>query len=299
MTEPDREKQPRRLFRTAAHMIGFGLLLALVILLAKGPPVDPENGGRVAFTEADLAHVHAAFERTWGRPPTAIELRKVFDRYVRNEVFYREALSRGLDRNDPVVKMSLVRKITMLGTAQAEAAEPTNAELKAYCELRTERYRIPASFNLVQVYLNPDKHGENIATDAAKLLTKLRKENPPPKELAELGSMLMLPNVFKDTSEDQLARKFGTVFRDAVMSLAVGQWEGPVESGFGLHLVKITRREESRIPDWTQVRDRIARDMLYENRKAAEDQFYAEILPRYQIVYSEGMSELLEGNAAP
>ena len=38
MTEPEREKQPRRLLGTAAHMIGFGLLLALAILLAKGPP---------------------------------------------------------------------------------------------------------------------------------------------------------------------------------------------------------------------------------------------------------------------
>ena len=299
MTDPERVKQPRRILWTVAHMLGFGLLLALVILLAKGPPVDRDDGGRVAFTEADLAHVHAAFERTWGRPPTAVELRKAFDRYVRDEVFYREALSRGLDRNDPVVKMSLVRKITMLGTAQAQSTEPTDAELKAYFELRTERYHIPASFNLIQVYLSPDKHGEKIRTDAAELLAGLREKDPRPEELAELGDMLMLPNVAKDMSEDQLARTFGTVFRDAVMSLEAGRWEGPVESGYGLHLVKITRREESRIPDWTEVGDRIARDMSYEGRKAAEDQFYAEILPRYQIVYSKGVGELLEGNLAP
>lgn len=276
-------------------MLGFGLLLALVILLAKGPPVDREDAGRVAFTEADLAQVRARFERTWIRPPTAVELRKAFDRYVRDEVFYREALARGLDRNDPVVKMSLVRKITMLGTAQAQAAEPTDAELKAYFELRAERYRIPASFNLMQVYLSPDKHGERIGTDAAKLLARLREKDPRPEELAELGDTLMLPNVAKDMSEEQLARRFGTAFRDAVMSLGVGRWEGPVESGFGLHLVKITGREESRIPEWTEVRDRVARDMQYEGSKAAEDQLYAEVLPRYQVVYSEGLDALLEG----
>jgi len=296
MTEPERKKQPRRLMGTAAHMIGFGLLLALAILLAKGPPVDREDGGRVAFTEADLAHVRARFERTWNRPPTAIELRKAFDRYVRDEVFYREALVRGLDRNDPVVKMSLVRKITMLGTAQAQAVEPTDAELRAYFELRTERYRVPASFDLVQVYLNLDTYGERIGTVAAELLAELREKNPPPEELAELGDMSMLPNVAKDMSEDQLARTFGTAFRDGVMSLAVGQWEGPVESVFGLHLVKITHREESRIPEWTAVRDRIASDMQFEGRKGAEDQFYAEILPRYQVIYSEGLGTLLEGD---
>ena len=296
MTVPQQEKQPRRIWRTAAHMLGFGLLVALAILLAKGPPVDREDGGRVAFTEADLAHVRAAFQRTWSRPPTAIELRKAFDRYVRDEVLYREALARGLDRNDHVVKMSLVRKITMLGTAAAQAAQPTDAELKAYFELRTERYRIPASFNLMQVCLSPDKHGEHIETVVAELLAKLREEDPRPEELAELGDLLMLPNVVKDMSEEQLARTFGTEFESAVMSLPVGRWEGPVESGFGLHLVKITHREESRIPLWTEVRDRIATDMRFEGRKAAEDQLYAEILPRFQVVYSEGVGALLEGD---
>ncbi len=296
MTDPEREKKPRRLWKTAAHMLGFGLLLAVVILLAKGPPVDREEGGRVSFTEADLAQVSATFERTWGRPPTTTELRKAFDRYVRDEVLYREALARGLDRNDPVVKLSMVRKITMLGTAQAQAAEPTDAEVKAYFELRAERYRIPASFNLMQVYLSPDKHGEQMGTVATELLAQLREMDPLPEELAGLGDMLMLPNVAEDMSEEQLARTFGTAFRDGVMPLAVGRWEGPVESGFGLHLVKITHREESRIPEWTEVRDRIASDMQYEGRKAAEDQFYAEVLPRYQVVYSEGVGVLLEGD---
>jgi hypothetical protein len=302
MTDSAKEKQPRPLLGTAAHMLGFGLLLALIILLAKGPPVDREYGDRVAFTEADLAQVRAAFERTWSRPPTAIELRNAFDRYVREEVLYREALARGLDRNDPLVKMSLVRKITMLGAAQAQLAEPTDAELKAYFELRSERYRIPASFNLMQVYLNPDKHGEQIGEDSAQLLAALREEDPQPDELAELGDRIMLPDVAEDMSEEQLARTFGPGFRDAVLSLAVGRWEGPVESGFGLHLVKITRRDESRIPEWTEVRHRIATDMQYEGRNAAEDQLYAEILPRYQVVYSESLSALLEeegGQGAP
>ena len=114
----------------------------------------------------------------------------------------------------------------------------------------------------------------------------------------------MLPGAVRDASEDELARTFGTEFQKAVISLAVGKWEGPVKSGFGVHLVKITHREESRIPEWTDVRDRIAADLQFEGRKAAEDQFYAEVLPRYQVVCSEEVSALLagadgRGDAAP
>ena len=286
---------PRRRWWTAAHLLGFGALLALAILLAKGPPVDRADGGRVIFTEADLAHVRAAFERTWSRPPSASELRKAFDSYMRDEVLYREALARGLDRDDPLVKMSLVRKITMLGTVAAENAEPTDAELKAYFDLRSERYRIPASFDLLQVSLSRDKHGEQIEAVAAERLAQLREAEPSPEQLAEFSDIMMLPGAVRGAPEDELARTFGTEFPEAVMSLAVGTWEGPVKSGFGAHLVKVTHREESRIPEWTDVRDRIASDLQFESRKAAEDQFYAEVLPRYQVVYSEAVSALLEG----
>ncbi len=284
-------------------MVAFGLLLAIGVLLAQGPPVDRQEGGRVTFTEADLAQVSATFERTWSRPPTAAELRSAFERYVRDEVFYREAIARGLDRNDPVVKMSLVRKITMLGTAAAQATEPTDAEIRAFFELRTERYRIPATFDLMQVYLNPEKRGRQLDAHAATLLTELRDARPETEKLSELGDVIMLPRSVQDVSQENLAHTFGRAFADAVLTLPVGRWEGPVESEFGLHLVNITRRVDAQTPDWTQIRDVIIRDMQYEGRKAAEDQFYAEILPRYQIVYSNEVDALLEGagpgNTAP
>ncbi len=284
-------------WRTTVHLFAFGLLTALVLLFAKGPPVARQNLARVTFTTADVAQVRATFERTWSRPPTAVELQSAFERYVRSEVLYREALERGLDRNDPVVKMSLVRKITMLGTAQTQAAEPTDEELEAYFDLRAERYRVPASLSLVQVYLNRDRRAESIDQDAARLLAKLLGEDPGPEALAGWGDASMLPGAVADASEDEIARTFGEDFRQAVVSLPVGPWQGPVESVFGLHLMKITHRQDSRIPDWSEVRDRIATDLLYEGRKAAEDQFYAEVLPRYQVVYDDGVGAALEGPA--
>lgn len=286
-------------WRTTVHILGFGVLAALVIMLALGPPVDQQNLARITFTTADLAQVSATFERTWLRPPTAVELQKAFEYYVRSEVLYREALERGLDRNDPVVRMSLVGKITMLGAAQAQTTEPTDEELKAYFELRSERYRIPASLSLVQVYLSRDRRADSIDRDAVQLLERLREDNPPPDALAELGDSIMLPNVATNVSEDELARTFGEQFRESVVSLPVGQWQGPVVSGFGLHLVRISRREESRIPEWVEVRKRVTTDLLYEGSQAAEDQFYAEVLPRYQVVYEDGVVAALDGQGAP
>jgi hypothetical protein len=276
-------------------MLAFGFLLALAVILVRGAPVDVEDARRVVFTEADVAQVRARHVRTWTRPPTAVELRKAFERHVREEVLYREALARGLDRGDPTVRMVMVRKITMLGTARADAAELTDEDLQAYFALRRERYRIPAMVSLMQVPLSRDKRGDRTRADAEELLAALRQGDPRPEDLAGLGDVLMLPSVCADMAERDLDRTFGGDFSAAVTGLTPGQWEGPVESGFGLHLVKVTRREESRIPDWSEVRGRIETDMRYDARKAAEDQFYAEVAPRYQLLYDEGAAAVLEG----
>jgi hypothetical protein len=284
----------RRPWRTLVHMFVFGVLLAVGILLAKGPPGGEGDIRLVTFTGADVAQVHAKFQRTWGRPPAGPELQRAFERYIRDEVLYREALERGLDRNDPVVRLSLVRKITMLG-AQARASEPTNDEVKAYFALRAERYSTPASVSLRQVCLIRDKHGDSIQKDIEELLAKLREQEPPHEKLAALGDTRMLPVDCRDMVGQRIAGTFGSAFRDAVLSLPVGRWEGPVESGFGLHLVKITRREDSAIPELDDVRRRVVIDMQYEGGQAAEEQFYAEVLPRYRLEYDDTASAALTG----
>jgi hypothetical protein len=189
----------------------------------------------------------------------------------------------------------MVRKITMMGTALAEAAELKDEEIQAYFTLRTERYRIPARVNLVQVYLSRDRRGDRLQSDATQLLESFKQQEPQPGELAGLGDISMLESVYTDMSEQDLDRTFGSEFGAAVLALTPGEWSDPVESSYGLHLVKVTHRMDSRIPELNEVIDRIITDIRYENRKAAEDQFYAEIVPRYQVLYDKAALAVLEG----
>jgi hypothetical protein len=280
------------------HMVAFGALLALLLLVARGRPVDQEAAHRVVLTEADLAQVRATFERTWGRPPTEEELRRAFARYVRDEVLYRDALARGLDLDDPVVRMSMIRKITLLGTSQAAAVDPTDQEMAAFFELRRERYRQPGTLSLYQVCLSP-AGAEAARQDAVqRTLSTLRERDPGPDELAELSDISMLPISVTGQSEERLDSTFGAEFVSAVATLPVGEWAGPIQSGFGIHLVKVLHREPSRVPAWQEVADRIRADMRYQAQKAAEDQLYAEIAPRYRVVLDAGASAAL-GEATP
>jgi peptidyl-prolyl cis-trans isomerase C len=189
----------------------------------------------------------------------------------------------------------MVNKLNMIAAAQAEAVEPTDEEIKAYFTLRQERYRIPATASFMHIYFNMDKRGERAWSDAREVLETIRQQEPHPEKFSDWGDQSMLQNVLVDQTEQEINRMFGAGFGTTVVSLEPGEWQGPLESGYGLHLVKVYNRVESRVPDWSEVGKQIHADMLYEARKAAEDQFYQEIAGRYRVVYDQAISELLEG----
>ena len=47
--------------------------------------------------------------------------------------------------------------------------------------------------------------------------------------------------------------------RDALYQITPGQWQGPVPSGYGVHLVYVSERTEGRRPDLADVREAVRR----------------------------------------
>ena len=54
----------------------------------------------------------------------------MIDDFVREEVYYREALALGLDRNDTVIRRRLQQKMEFLTDTGADLLEPVAGELE-------------------------------------------------------------------------------------------------------------------------------------------------------------------------
>jgi len=291
----DAEPESNTSWKTILHMLIFGLLLAIILLIVIGTPGGTENEKVINVTEADVAQVYAKIMKTWNHLPTKEELKNGIDQYIKDEILYREAIARNLDEDDPTVRLSMVRKITMMGITQTDASNLKDEDIEAYFALRKERYRLPAIVDLEQVYLNKDKRGENITNDVTQLLESLKQENPSPEELINYGDASMINNLYFNIDAEGLDRTFGTGFGASVINLSVGEWSGPIESGYGMHIVKVEKLTESRIPELKEVLQKVITDMSFENRKAAEDQFYSELVPRYKVIYDDTAIEALSG----
>ena len=279
-----------------SHIFLFGFLLFVVLLIILGPPTSGDDQRRVVITDYDVAQVRVAFMRTWQREPTLPELRSQLQNFIREEVLYREALSRGYDKDDIVIRRTLMRKMEFLAEGQVDEKDITDEEIQAYLAIRPEKYRVPPSISFAQVYFNRDKRGAQTRQDIITAIAELEKEELDLDRLQQFGDRFMLQNHYVSKIPQEIRSQFGEQFAERLFQLSPDQWHGPVESGYGLHAVYVYDLEQSYLPEWDQIKDRILMDMLLDERNAAKEQYYTEILRQYQLVYRGSVEDILRGD---
>jgi hypothetical protein len=260
-------------------LLGAGLFIAYSLMSSPGRSNEP---GKIVVTVGQVEHLAAGFARTWQRPPTDAELKGLIDDWVREEIATREAIAMGLDKDDTVIRRRLRQKLEFVSDDIAAQTEPTEADLNAYLQAHPESFRVEPQFTFSQVYLNPDKHGANLARDAAQLLAKLNQAGGKADSSA-LGDSFLLEHTFQSTPTSEVAKQFGDEFAARLGELSPGQWQGPIESGYGVHLVLVSERTEGRLPALAEVRDVVRREWDNARRLEGNGKFYQELLERYTV----------------
>ena len=271
------------------HFTVLGAVLFTAYAVASGL-FAVDQARQIVIGEAEIELLAGRWQRQWQRPPTAEELRALVDARVREEVLYREAQAMGLDVNDVVVRRRMVQKMELLSQDLALLADPTDAELRAFFAEDPEDYRVPPRISFSHVYFNADRRGAAVEDDARRALEQLRAADPPPARGPELGDRFMLAYDYRLQTPAEVQRSFGGGFADALFGLGMG-WQGPIASGYGLHLVNITERVESRIPAYEEVRDRLVMDFNRMRRERANKLLYTALSEKYDVEIDEAALE--------
>jgi hypothetical protein len=223
------------------------------------------------------------WRKTRMRPPTQQELEGLIKDHIQEEIYYREAVSLGLDQDNSVIRRHLRQKMEFLSEDIAAQQEPTEEELDVFLSNNPERFRRDAGLSFRHIYFNRDNRGEMTAADAQSLLANL--DGTESLEVtAGMGDPLPLPHAFRLTFERDVASRFGTIFVEQLLLLDTGRWLGPVESGFGLHLVYIDERIGAEVPELDAVRDEVVREWREVKRQEVNKAFYEGLRGRYRVV---------------
>lgn len=258
-------------------------IFAAYSLVSKG---SSGEGGKIVVTQGQLASMMVVFTGTWQRPPTREEMEGLIRDRVREEVYYREALALGLDKDDTVIRRRLRQKLEFVTDDVAAQDQPSDGELMAYLQAHPDLFRAEQRFTFRQVYLNPEKHRNSLARDTAQLLALLNqalKQTGSKTDISALGDPFLLDNSFDALPAGEVAKLFGDKFAKALGGLSLGQWQGPVESGFGVHLVFVSERPQGRAPMLADVRDAVRREWATARRLEAKEKSYREMLKRYTV----------------
>jgi len=191
---------------------------------------------------------------------------------------YQRALELGLHREDPVVRRILVQKMRLLVGHLSE--KPTEAELVAYYEQHRDRFAQPQRVSMQHVYFDSSRRGADDARVRAEAAA-VAAENG---EAFERGDPFVMGSRLAAQSEQDLAKLFGVEFARSVFSSADGsQWQGPLRSSYGWHLVQIQERRDVRIPELAAVRTQIERALAAERSRRRVQEFLAAARRAYRV----------------
>ena len=244
------------------------------------------NSNEIRVSSVEIQRLQDVWSRQYGRTPTSAELRNLVDEHVREEIYYREAVASGLDKDDSIIRRRLVEKMEFL-SQEVASGEPTEKELQDYFARNREKFRLSAQIAFTHVYFSPSKRGPDLQNDAMRSLAELRNAKSSADQASKLGDAFMLQSEYPLQTLEEVRSLFGAEFSNAIFNVRPGQWEGPIRSSYGLHLVRITQYQLAHAPELNDVRAQVMTDFKNDRLQAATEKYYARLRQRYQVKVDE------------
>jgi peptidyl-prolyl cis-trans isomerase C len=263
-------------------LIGIALFAAYRML---NPPADrPDQMDRIELTQDDLRQMAVAWIAQ-GRPsPSAEQMAGLVAAKVREEVLYREALALGLDKDDTIVKRRLAQKMDFLAEDAAALREPDRQEIEAWFRARSNAFASPPRASFTHIYFSFDRRGESALAEAAKALATIKDEPRDSPAATKLGDPFMFQDYYGNRSPTQLATQFGPGFAKALFQAQPRSWKGPIESGYGWHLVFVDAITPVRVPAFEEVEADVRTEWIAEQRARSKEKAFEAMRARYTIV---------------
>jgi peptidyl-prolyl cis-trans isomerase C len=260
------------------------LLIGAVLFMVNEYLEERAKFTRIVITQDIVRGITANYRLQYGVMPTGPQLDKLIDEYVREEVFYHQALKLGLDRDDEIIRRRLVQKYEFLQQDLALEQDPTRGELRAFYAQHQDDYRTPERVSFTQVYFSPDLRGEEGARAAALRVAEVLEERNVTRAVEE-GDRFPGPTDYAASSGEELSRVFGKEGLAAdVFGVTPSHWSEPLHSGLGWHVVFVSERRPAQLAAFKEAEDTVRRDYIEAVRSRRNAQIYEKLQRGFVIV---------------
>jgi len=149
------------------------------------------------------------FSWLYGRTPDQAEIDLMVQRWIEDEVVFREALVQGMHFDDAMVRAVLIDKVRLLWAGLPDT--PSESDMLEYYMENIERYQSEPRVSFEQVFFQ-DK-----PQDYSEILTQLKQGNP------VNGDGFWLGDRMDDYGQSILRSNFGGRFYESLINAPIGE----------------------------------------------------------------------------
>ena len=252
-------------------LVAFCALGLLLFIIAGG--IGDDEQSNIDVRAQDITRLAQQWSLQMRREPSAGELDGLVDQYIKEEIYYREALRLGLDKDDTIVRRRMLQKLTFLTEDLAVSGAPERAVLENYHQQNSANYTQPERYSFQHRYFSTDRR-----TDAEQVAKRALTDTD------LIGDPFMLQKQYAQRSEREVGDLFGREFAAALTTLSADElWQGPLRSAYGWHVVQLSRVTPSRLLQFAEVQDRVLADWQQAQRQAANAEYYRSLRDRYRV----------------
>ncbi len=226
------------------HFLFLGLLLFGADHVLNARREDPQTITVGADVQKEVREIFVVGMK---RDPTPGDMKKLVDRWVDNEVLYREGLSLGLDRGDTTIRERVIFKAMSIARSGLSLPPIDEPQLRAWFEARHDRYDTPTRYDFMEAVVIGDSTPETLETFAAALNGTAKSDTQ-----SDL-------RVFKDRPRTNLVESYGSDFADRLTQLKPGEWQA-VASTAGLRVVRVEAIKPGTTAKFDDMKDAVHQD---------------------------------------
>ncbi|MDA9919249.1 peptidylprolyl isomerase [Porticoccaceae bacterium] len=214
------------------------------------------------------------------------ERQRLVDDYARDEVLFREAMTLNLDNNDQIIRRRLIQKMDYLAQGFYDEAEPlTEQDLRDYYADNQQAYKKAAESTFTHVFISTqNRPSEEAQAMANKLLGQLNAEQVPFENASRYGERFLYNRNYVNREDDEIGSHFGQSFQETLFALnTAGQWQGPVQSSYGWHLVLLVKNTAAYLPEFEEISSAVFADAQRQQQREVKRQAIDKLMAKYQI----------------
>ena len=258
------------------HFFMLGGVLFLIFLIRN--PQSMNKKEKIVVERSQIAYLSKRFEVKRGRVPTSEELKLLIDYYVNTEIYSREAIALGLDKNDDVIKKHLRKKMQRMTGDMVSLLKVTDKALHSYINSHPKKFQLPAMYQFEQVYIDPKKHPLIVKEYLQEV------KNDLDQNITVASESKMFRAYYPKVSREVLSDIFGDTFYAHLESAALHTWVGPIKTGKGYHFIKVRKCTVKRMAKLSDMRDYILSEYSKEKYRKMQAKKLKILRAKYTIV---------------